>query len=234
MNVSQNGLIKKRYLYILTYMQKSIIKFLIRRYRFYGKFSRVLYNHGMQDDYDSLDEVELINKAKTDPNAFGLLYDRYVERIYNYIYYRVSNVNDAEDLTSRVFFKALDNIGKYRHMGLPFSAWLYRIAHNQVANFHRDRSRVREISIEDMVLVDSTGNPLPEKIIQDNEDRETLLRIVNDLSPHKRELIVLKFAHRLSNAEIGKALGKSEGAIKSLYHRTLLELRDLIKKHDLS
>lgn len=189
---------------------------------------------GMQDEFDAIDEIELINQAKTNSEAFGLLYDRYVVRIYNYIYYRVSNVGDAEDLTAKVFFKALDNIGKYRHMGLPFSAWLYRIAHNQVANFHRDRSKVKEISIDDLVISDAARNPAPERALQISEEQNALLRLVNDLSPQKRELIVLKFAHRLSNAEIGQVLGKSEGAIKSLYHRTLLELRDLVSEYDLS
>lgn len=188
----------------------------------------------MQEEINPIDEVELIEKAKTDPEAFGQLYDRYVVRIYNYIYYRVSNVGDAEDLTAKVFFKALDNIGRFRHMGLPFSAWLYRIAHNQVANFHRDRSRVKEISIDDLVISDAGSRPSPERSLQLNEDQEALLKLVNNLSPHKRELIVLKFAHRLSNAEIGIILGKSEGAIKSLYHRTLLELRDLVERYDLS
>jgi len=188
----------------------------------------------MQEEIDSINEVELVDRAKYDPEAFGQLYDRYVVRIYNYIYYRVSNVGDAEDLTAKVFFKALDNIGKYRHMGLPFSAWLYRIAHNQVANFHRDRSRVKEISIDDLVLSDAGSRPSPELAFQMNEEQKALLRLLNDLSPQKRDLIVLKFVHRLSNAEIGKVFGKSEGAIKSLYHRTLLELRDLVERYDLS
>lgn len=188
----------------------------------------------MQANIDEIDEIELINQAKTDSEAFGLLYDRYVARIYNYIYFRVGHVGDAEDLTAKVFFKALDNIGKYRHMGLPFSAWLYRIAHNQVANFHRDCSRVKEISIDDLVISDAASNPAPERAVQNLEERNALLRLVNDLSPQKRELVVLKFAHRLSNAEIGLILGKSEGAVKSLYHRTLLELRDLMDEYDLS
>ena len=96
------------------------------------------------------DEIKLINSAKNDPAAFGQLYEKYVERIYNYIYYRTGNNRDAEDLTARVFFKALKNIGTYRHLGLPFSAWLYRIAHNLVANYHRDRARLKEISIESL------------------------------------------------------------------------------------
>jgi len=177
-----------------------------------------------------LDEVTLINLARTDPDAFGILYERYVERIFNYVFYRVGNTTDAEDLTSKVFFRALKSIGGYKHMGLPFSAWIYRIAHNLVANYHRDRMRGREISIENLSLPDSDRLAAPEQRMSQNQDNEFLLRIIGDLSPQKRELILLKFIQNLSNEEISYIFGKSEGAIKSLYHRTLLELRDRVKE----
>ena len=178
---------------------------------------------------DETDEVTLINLARTDPEAFGALYERYVERIYNYVFFRVGSTSDAEDLTAKVFFKALNSIGSYKHMGLPFSAWLYRIAHNLVANYHRDRLRVREISIENLILPDTGKHPAPEQRMQQNQENDFLLRIVNDLSPQKRELVLLKFVQNLSNEEISFIFGKTEGAIKSLYHRTLLELRDRVK-----
>jgi RNA polymerase sigma-70 factor (ECF subfamily) len=180
---------------------------------------------------DLSEEVTLINTAKTDPEAFGLLYERYVERIYNYIYFRVGSVGDAEDLTAKVFFKALRNIGGYRHMGLPFSAWLYRIAHNLVANYHRDRSKMQEISIENLVVVDKSKTSAPEHLMEEQQQTAFLLNLVNDLSPQKRELIILKYVQKLSNEEIGQILGKTEGAIKSLYHRTLVELKERAKKY---
>jgi len=179
---------------------------------------------------EELDEVTLINLARIDPDAFGVLYERYVERIYNYVFFRVGNANDAEDLTSKVFFKALKSIGGYKHMGLPFSAWLYRIAHNLVANYHRDRLRSREISIENLVLPDTGKHPAPEQKMQQNQETDFLLRIINDLSPQKKELVLLKFVQNLTNQEIAYIFGKTEGAIKSLYHRTLLELRDRVKE----
>ena len=179
---------------------------------------------------EQLDEVTLINLARTDPEAFGALYERYVERIYNYVFFRVGNSKDAEDLTSKVFFKALNSIGGYKHMGLPFSAWIYRIAHNLVANYHRDRMRGREISIENLSLPDTGKQAAPEQKLSQNQDHEFLSRIIGDLSPQKRELILLKFVQNLSNEEISYIFGKSEGAIKSLYHRTLLELRDRVKE----
>jgi len=179
---------------------------------------------------EELDEVTLINLARTDPESFGLLYERYVERIYNYVFFRVGTSTDAEDLTSKVFFKALRSIGGYKHMGLPFSAWLYRIAHNLVANYHRDRMRGREISIENLSLPDTGRQAAPEQKMAQIQEHEFLLRVINDLSPQKRELVLLKFVQNLSNEEISYIFGKTEGAIKSLYHRTLLEMRDRVKE----
>jgi RNA polymerase sigma-70 factor (ECF subfamily) len=178
---------------------------------------------------DSQEEIALIDAAKSDPAAFGELYKRYVERIYNYIYFRTGSVRDAEDLTEKVFFKAMSNIKSYRHMGLPFSAWLYRIAHNLVANYHRDRARKQEISLDDVpgqVLPQVDHHP--EVRALKSQEVESLLATIHKLSPIRQELLILKFVDQLSNAEIGKILRKSEGAIKSLYHRTLLELREIM------
>lgn len=176
---------------------------------------------------DLHDEVALINAAKTDPTAFGELYIRYVDRIYNYIFFRTGSVKDAEDLTEKVFFKAMSHIKMYRHMGLPFSAWLYRIAHNLVANYHRDRARKEEIPLDDgQIFFLSHSDQLPETRVLKKQEVENLLTHIRKLSPIRQELLILKFLDRLSNVEIGKILRKSEGAIKSLYHRTLLELRE--------
>jgi RNA polymerase sigma-70 factor (ECF subfamily) len=173
------------------------------------------------------EEIALIDAAKTDSAAFGELYRRYVDKIYNYIYYRTGSVKDAEDLTGKVFFKAMSHIKGYTHMGLPFSAWLYRIAHNLVANYHRDRSRKKEISL-DYIPGEALPQrePQPETRLLRNQEVEDLLETIRDLADNRQELLILKFIDRLSNAEIGQIMRKSEGAIKSLYHRTLLELRE--------
>ena len=178
-------------------------------------------------------ESELIERAKTDPDAFGELYERYIERIYNYVYFRVGSVHDAEDLTARVFLKALNNLSRYRFVGLPFSAWLYRIAHNLIANHHRDQSRRREIPIEDMAVVNIPARlPAIDSSMGRAQEAEALWKMINDLSPQKGELILLKFVEKLSNSEIAAVLNKSESAIKSLYHRTLLEMRERIDRAD--
>ena len=104
-------------------------------------------------------DVELVAQAKADPEAFGVLYERYVNKIYNYVYYRVGNHQDAEDLTARTFFRALKHIGNYEDRGAPVSAWFYRIAHNLIANWHRDQGRRPVVSLDSVPLTDSPNSP---------------------------------------------------------------------------
>jgi RNA polymerase sigma-70 factor (ECF subfamily) len=171
------------------------------------------------------DDEALVRAIAGDKEAFGVLYERYVGRIYTYIYYRTGNKHDAEDLTARVFYRAIEHIGRYRQRGVPFSAWLYRIAHNLVANWHRDRQRRQEVPIDEMVNLQAKLEP-PELAMLTRMDVERMMRVIQSLSPERQELIILKFVQELSNAEIGRIMHRSEGAIKSLYHRTLLSLRD--------
>jgi RNA polymerase sigma-70 factor (ECF subfamily) len=173
------------------------------------------------------EEAALVRRAKTDPEAFGVLYERYVQKIYNYIYYRVGNHNDAEDLTARTFHRALDNVDRYVVRGAPFSAWLYRIAHNLVANWHRDQSRRKIISLEDITL--STGRrESPHHMAEQKERQDELLEVIRRLPADRQELLILKFVEGLPNAAIGEIMGRSEGAVKSLYHRTLVSLREML------
>ncbi len=171
------------------------------------------------------DEIALKKAAQGDQEAFGVLYERYVGRIYSYIYYRTGNQHDAEDLTARVFFRAMRHVENYTDRGLPLSAWLYRIAHNLVANWHRDNSRRKEIPLDEIILVRHSGD-LPEAVLIDHEEKESLLEVIHRLPADRQQLIILKFVEHMSNAEIGQVMGRSEGAVKSLYHRTLLSLRD--------
>ena len=175
---------------------------------------------------DISDEEVLVRASAGDRDAFGMLYERYIDRIFNYVYYRTGNTNDAEDLTARVFQRAMNHIVNYTDRGVPFSAWLYRIAHNLVANWHRDRSRRQEIPISDAPLV--AKGDAPEASMVHTEQQESLLRLIRSLPSERQTLLILKFVEHYSNAEIGVIMGRSEGAVKSLYHRTLLALRDEI------
>jgi len=174
---------------------------------------------------DISDDLALSMAKNGDKDAFGILYERYVGRIYNYIYYRTGNPKEAEDLTARVFYRAINHIGSYKNLGVPFSAWLYRIAHNLVANWHRDRSRRKEVPLEEHIELRSKSD-IPETALEISQEKEKLLLAIRNLPADRQEVILLKFLDRMSNAEIAAVTGRSEGAIKSLYHRTLLALRD--------
>lgn len=179
-----------------------------------------------------LSDTELVDLAKADnKEAFGELYERYVEKIYNYIYYRTGNHHDAEDLTARVFFRAMGHIENYTERGVPFQAWLYRIAHNLVANWHRDRGRRKVIPLDEFIA-GSLRVDAPDRQAEDNEERERLLAAIRRLPEERQQLLVLKFVEHQSNAEIGEAMDRTEGAIKSLYHRTLIALRDELQMED--
>jgi len=185
----------------------------------------------LESDYN--EEDILLRASQGDRDAFGQLYERYVERIFNYVYYRTGNVHDAEDLTARVFQRAMNHIKNYTDRGVPFSAWLYRIAHNLVANWHRDRSRKQEIPLDDLPILQTKGDH-PEKNLVRSQEQDALLRMIRKLPGERQNLLILKFVENMSNAEIGAIMGRSEGAVKSLYHRTLLALRDQLEDQNLN
>jgi RNA polymerase sigma-70 factor (ECF subfamily) len=179
------------------------------------------------------EEQKILESASQgDLDAFGVLYEKYIERIFNYVYYRTGNVHDAEDLTARVFYRALHHIHTYTDRGLPFSAWLYRIAHNLVANWHRDRSRHQEIPLSDAPTLHYKGEP-PEVAMMQSQEQDALLKLIRHLPSERQHLLILKFVEHMSNAEIGATMSRSEGAVKSLYHRTLMALRDELEGFDL-
>lgn len=179
---------------------------------------------------DMDDQGDLERAIQGDADAFSGLYERYVKRIYNYVYYRTGSVYDAEDITERVFHRAFGHIKNYHHRGVPFSAWLYRIAHNLVANWHRDNSRRKEVPLEDRNVPHVVRNQ-PEAEIVSHQEKEDLLRVIRTLPEERQQLLILKFVEHLSNQEVAVIMGRSEGAIKSLYHRTLLILREELNKN---
>lgn len=182
-------------------------------------------------DYSSADDSTLVALAREDRAAFGELYERYARKVYNYIYYRVGNHHDAEDLTARVFHRALLHIQTYVERGLPFQAWLYRIAHNLVANWHRDRNRRKVIPLDEFVGA-RLREDAPDGATEAREEQERLMRAIRELPEERQQLLILKFVDHLSNQEIGEIMERSEGAIKSLYHRTLLSLRETLEDEE--
>lgn len=172
-----------------------------------------------------LNAVKLAVSGNTE--AFSYLYEQNVTRIYNYIFYRIGSEADAEDLTARVFHRAFGRIEQYQEKGVPFTAWLYRIAHNLTANWYRDTRRRKEVSLEEHTDLPHLAD-LPEREMEQEQEKELLLNAIRRLPPERQQLILLKFLEDLSNGEIAVIMGRTEGAIKSLYHRSLIALREQI------
>lgn len=186
-----------------------------------GARLRLVYTEPVNTEPDEV----LAVRARDDRDAFGVLYERHVRRIYNYVYYRTGSVADAEDLTARTFFQAMNNLHRYQVQGVPFSAWLFRIAHNLVANWHRDTGRHRASPIDDLVDL-PTEHEGPLAVAEATEERRELHEAVRRLQSDRQQLLILKFVEQLSNEEIASIMGRSEGAIKALLHRTVKSLRD--------
>ena len=173
-------------------------------------------------------DVDIVKLAVSgDAQAFSDLYEQNVTRIYNYIYYRIGSEADAEDLTARVFHRAFGHIEKYQEKGVPFMAWLYRIAHNLTANWYRDTRRRKEVSLEDHSDLPHHSE-LPEREMEKTQEKELLMNAIRRLPPERQQLILLKFLEDMSNCEIAMIMGKTEGAIKSLFHRSLIALREQV------
>ncbi len=166
----------------------------------------------------------LAERAKLDREAFGVLYERHLRRIYNYVYYRTGSVADAEDLTARTFYQALANLQRYRVQGVPFSAWLFRIAHNLVANWHRDSGRHRAMPIDGFTELPDPGDD-PPLVAESSEERVELRRVIARLPADRQQLLILKFVEQMPNAEIAVVMGRTEGAVKALLHRTIESLK---------
>jgi RNA polymerase sigma-70 factor, ECF subfamily len=167
---------------------------------------------------EQTDERLLVEAAQKDPARFAALYEIHFERVYAFIARRVGDRDAAEDLTSDVFHKALANLKRFEWRGVPFGAWLLRIAVNAMVD--RSKRHGREIAVDDPPEL-STRPGLGQV-----EDRARLFRLVDELPEGQRHVVVMRFAEQKSIAEIARHLGRSQGAIKQLQFRGLENLRD--------
>ena len=176
------------------------------------------------DELANLTDDDLAERAKSSSDAFGVLYDRHLRRIYNYVYYRIGQKAEAEDLTERVFMQALESLPRYQHRGAPFSAWLFRIAHNLVANWHRDTGRHPSAPLDDAgEREDQRADPFGDAL--SSEEQRELREAVGRLPADRQMLLQMKFVEERSNLDIAHEMGRTEGAVKALLHRTLVALR---------
>ncbi len=168
------------------------------------------------------DERELIERAQAyETRAFAEIYERYYQGIYNFIFYRVSEEPLAEDLTAEVFLKAMEAIQSFTFRGIPFSAWLYRIASNLVIDYFRRQPKSPSLELEEtQVATDDSPSEAVESALTQRE----LQRALSYLTDEQQQVIILKFVDGMSNEEVAQILGKTEGAVKSLQHRALASL----------
>jgi RNA polymerase sigma-70 factor (ECF subfamily) len=174
---------------------------------------RVLVERGQKGDRDALEELYLIH----------------FDRIYSYLHVSVGNRHDAEDLTTQTFLKMLEKIGTFRWRSAPFSAWLFRIAHNLAMDHFRSRKRWQPE--EEVPEAPGSEEPSAELEAMQTIGRESMLQLIDRLSPEQQQVLTLKFVFNFPNAEVAAILGKTEGAIKSLQHRALASLeKQIVRK----
>lgn len=179
---------------------------------------------------DGDSQRRLVSLAKDgDADAFGLLYDGYIERIYRYIYFRVTDEVTAEDLTSQVFSKAWENLDRYKPSGAPFIAWLYTIARNAVIDHFRTR---KETVALDEVASLSSGGPSPDDVVELHFETEALREALQSLTDEQQQVVVLKFIAGMTTDEIAKQLGKRPSAIRALQMRGLQALARQMEKRE--
>jgi len=175
----------------------------------------------------------LVDRAKQgDRDALEELYLIHFDRLYGYLHVSVGNRPDAEDLTTQTFVKMLESIGKFRWQSAPFSAWLFRIAHNLAMDHFRASKRWQpEEEVPEPPPDESTS---AEAGALESIGQKSMLELIEDLSAEQRQVLILKFVFNFSNAEAATILGKSEGAIKSLQHRALVSLQKQLETREAS
>jgi RNA polymerase sigma-70 factor (ECF subfamily) len=169
------------------------------------------------------DEESLVRRAKQhDQAALAQLYEENFDRIYRYIVLKIGDRIEAEDMTQQVFLNALKSISSFKWKGMPFSAWLFRIAHNQVVDYYRKKSKRATVPLEDSL---AAGGSDPEQVAEQKVEMEQLAQATKRLTQAQQEVISLRFAGEMSVAEVAKAMGRSEGAVKALQHSAIVALR---------
>lgn len=184
-------------------------------------------------------EEVVIERAKTDPEAFGRLYDEYYQPVFGFLLSRTRNVEIAKDLTSETFFQALKSIHRYKPQGKPFKSWLFAIAVAQVGNYYRGRSKYLSVTIDEApeLLADEQYEPdaasLEAEILGERREQVSQLRqVLQQLNQKQQNILQLRFFSQFTIAEIAQALKMKEGTVKSHIHRALKKLHVLMTNGD--
>ena len=169
--------------------------------------------------------------AQADTAAFATLYRRYLDRVFGYAFYQLRDHHDAEDATERIFLATLRALPGFRDQGSTFRAWLFRIAHNTVANTHRSRSRRRTEPIPDW-FERPAPDADPARLLVVADQLREVRRAIEDMPDDRRQVVLLRFVDELSTAEIAEVLDRSPGAVRVLLHRALRDLAARLGRRD--
>ncbi len=176
-------------------------------------------------------EQKLVEEAKRDPANFAVLYDKFFDQIYRYVFRRVSDKEAVNDLVSQTFYDALAHIKSFEWRGFSFSAWLYKIAHNNVLKWYRSNGRFQTVEIEEgRNIPDEKVDPV--KDARNGELRDEVAEVLVQLEPEEREIIRLKFFEEASNIEIAEIMGLSANHIGVKVFRALKKVKQLLYKQD--
>lgn len=174
---------------------------------------------GPMDDIVNLKNI--VERAKNyDSEAFGQLYDMYFDKVFRYAYYRVGNRHEAEDIAEQVFLKALESIPGFEWRGIPFSAWLLRIASNLVIDYYRS-NKYKTVDIEEETNLALDDSHDPEYSAIREFDRKEVIKAIMSLTEDQQQVIIMRFIADMTNEEVANAIGKNVGAVKALQHRAL-------------
>jgi RNA polymerase sigma-70 factor (ECF subfamily) len=178
------------------------------------------------------DEGSLIRRAQQrDQVALTRLYEENFDKIYRYIVLKIGDRTEAEDITQQVFLNALKSISSYRSKGMPFSSWLYRIAHNQVVDYLRKKSRRVTVPLDESI---AAGRDDPERAAERKIEIEELARAAQKLTTAQQEVISLRFTGDMPVAEVARIMGRSVGAVKALQHSAIIALRKVLSAEAMS
>lgn len=173
---------------------------------------------------DSKFEEDLVNKCKTDKNAFGVLYNHYFHHILNFIKPKVDSIETAEDICSNVFKKAFEAIDGFKWQGISFSSWLYRIARNQVIDYYR--SKKEHLPLEDALI--PSHEKSPEELFEQSSFEEAIKNLIEELPEKERKIIYMKFFEGYTNKTISNLLNLSETNVSTIVYRAIAKLRETI------
>ncbi|MEI6221722.1 MAG: RNA polymerase sigma factor [bacterium] len=176
-------------------------------------------------------EQQLIEEAKVNPEQFGVLYERYVDKIYSYVFHRINNAEVAQDIVAQTFFKVLEHLPRFQWKGYSISSWIYKIATNEIYQFYRNEKKVQIVDITEVAHLIAEKKD-PHQFAALAEQEECVSEFLKKLPQRQQEVLVLRFIEGLSNQDIARVFERNEGAVRQLIFRALANLRKLIVKKE--